>query len=137
MLTSALTHPQLLAAAASAGHGARVLIADGNYPFSTGVRVGAPVVYLNLRPGMLTVSDVLAPLLEVLPVEGAAVMGPADEVEVPAHAEYRATLGPDVPIEVVGRADYYALSRSQDVAFVVATADVRLFASVMLTVGVR
>jgi L-fucose mutarotase len=35
MLQYKLIHPQILAALAAAGHGSTVLIADGNYPFST------------------------------------------------------------------------------------------------------
>jgi L-fucose mutarotase len=32
VLTTRLLHPQILAALGEAGHGATVLIADGNYP---------------------------------------------------------------------------------------------------------
>jgi L-fucose mutarotase len=36
MLRGSLTHPQILNALGQAGHGTKVLLADGNYPFSTG-----------------------------------------------------------------------------------------------------
>ena len=36
MLKTTLLHPEILNALAGAGHGAQVLIADGNYPASTG-----------------------------------------------------------------------------------------------------
>ena len=48
MIRYKLTHPQILAALASAGHGSKVLIADGDYPFSTGSNDAAAHVYLNL-----------------------------------------------------------------------------------------
>ena len=35
MLKTRLLHPEILNALARAGHGSRVLIADGNYPFAT------------------------------------------------------------------------------------------------------
>jgi len=37
MLTTGLIHPGILRALAGAGHGARILIADANYPHSTGI----------------------------------------------------------------------------------------------------
>jgi uncharacterized protein (DUF1697 family) len=50
MLKYTLTHPEILHALASAGHGSQVLLAfaDANYPFSTGARAAVPRVYLNL-----------------------------------------------------------------------------------------
>jgi len=68
MLRYKLIHPQILAALGGAGHGSQVLIADGNYPFATGAPAGAQRVYLNLAPGLLTVTDVLAALVDAIPV---------------------------------------------------------------------
>jgi L-fucose mutarotase/ribose pyranase (RbsD/FucU family) len=46
VLRTRLLHPEILAALAGAGHGSRVLIADGNYPFSTGEqRVRASIMF--------------------------------------------------------------------------------------------
>ena len=59
MLKINLLHPEILSVLGSNGHGARILIADGNYPFSTGVPPTARKVFLNLAPGMLSVVDVL------------------------------------------------------------------------------
>lgn len=36
MLKTELLHPEVLEALGTSGHGSRVLIADGNYPFATG-----------------------------------------------------------------------------------------------------
>nr|WP_194720097.1 RbsD/FucU family protein [Cellulosimicrobium arenosum] len=145
-----LLHPGLIAALASAGHGSRVLLADANYPHSTGARPGAPRVHLNVRPGLLSVDQVLEVLLDAVPVESATVMVPGGvdgDVEaagrpVPAHAGYRAAL-----TEVVGasgvvwheldRFAFYAAARSDDVALLVATGDQRVYANLLLTVGVR
>ena len=59
MLNGKLIHPQILSVLGKAGHGATILIADGNYPFVTSGGPHAEHVYLNLAPGMLTATDVL------------------------------------------------------------------------------
>ncbi len=76
MLKTTLLHPELLRALGSAGHGAKVLIADGNYPFGTGGPPEATRVYLNLAPGVLNVVQVLEVLAAALPIEAAEVMMP-------------------------------------------------------------
>lgn len=137
MLYGDLTHPPLVGALAAAGHGSTVLLADGNYPVVTGSRPGAERVYLNLAPGLLTVSQVLGPLLRTIPIELATVMGPEDGSPVEAHEDYRALLGEETPWRTVGRFDFYDLCREPDLAVVVATGDQRLYANILLTVGVR
>ena len=51
MLKGKLLHPQILHALARAGHGAKVLISDGNYPHWPKHGPNAEVVFLNLGPG--------------------------------------------------------------------------------------
>ena len=137
MLTSELLHPQLLEGLASVGHGSKVLIADGNYPFSTAKHPDARLVYLNVAPGLLTVGQVLRALRTAVNFEAATVMVPADGLEVPAHNEYRAELGKDTVFEGVDRFEFYELARSSDVGIVIATGDVRVYANIILTIGVR
>jgi L-fucose mutarotase len=124
----------LIGALAAAGHGSRVLLADGNFPLSTHSNPSATTVHLNLRPGLLTVGDVLPPLLDTVGIEHATVMQ-SDGGPVPAHDDYRAALGGDVPFEAVERFSFYELVRSQDVAVIVATGDQRLYANLLLTIG--
>ena len=71
MLKTKLIHPEILDALGSAGHGSKVLIADGNYPFGTGANPSAKRVYLNLAPGLVTVTDVLRVLVDAIPIEAA------------------------------------------------------------------
>ena len=78
MLTTKLTHPQILGALGSMGHGSMVLIADGNFPFGTHTNPAAVHVYLNLRPGLVSATDVLEAVVSAIPVESAQVMQPAD-----------------------------------------------------------
>ncbi len=137
MLFGRLIHPGLLRALAGAGHGSQILLADGNYPMSTGRAAAASVVELNLSPGMVTVDDVLAPLLATIPIEAAAVMVPADGSTPAAHQSYRRLLGPDVPWREMQRQEFYDAARGSDLAVAVATGDTRIYANVLLTIGVR
>jgi L-fucose mutarotase len=99
------------------------------------VHPGASVIYLNLRPGLLTVDQVLAPVLAAVPVEAAHVMAPDDGSEPDVFALYRDQLGPAVPLQPLGRFEFYAACREQDLAVCVATGDDRLYANILLTVG--
>ncbi len=74
MLKGTLIHPQILEALGRAGHGSRVLIADGNYPFATHLGPNARLVSLNLSPGLVTCPQVLEALVTAVPIDGAAVM---------------------------------------------------------------
>lgn len=107
MLLTELLHPGILEALAGAGHGARVLLADGHYPASTATGPRTRTVHLNLAPGLLDVTTVLDVLLRALPVESAHVMVPPEgEPEPPAIADYRSMPAP-VPVETLGRFEFY------------------------------
>lgn len=135
MLRTKLLHPTMLKALGSAGHGSMVLIADGNYPFSTGTNPQAEHVYLNLMPGMVKVTDVLDALISAVPVEAATVMQTADGSEPSIYADFRKLL-PNNPLQPLERFAFYDFARQTNVALVVATADQRLYANIMITIGV-
>lgn len=140
MLYGPMTHPELLRVLAAAGHGAKILLADGNYPHSVWVGSRAERIALNLAPGLLTVDDVLEVLKKTVPIESAAIMVPGPGADtpthIPAHDGYRESL-PDVGFDEVPRFDFYALAKTDDVFCVVATGDQRLYANLLLTIGVR
>ncbi|MFD9067591.1 RbsD/FucU domain-containing protein [Kitasatospora purpeofusca] len=137
MLLTELLHPGILASLAGAGHGARVLLADGHYPAGTATGERARTVHLNLAPGLLDVTTVLDVLLRAVPVESAQVMvPPAGEPEPPAVAGYRSALAPR-PVTALHRAAFYEAARSPDLALAVVTADTRTYANLLLTIGVR
>jgi len=76
-------------------------------------------------------------LLRTVPIEAAAVMvPPAAEPEPEAVREYRGRLV-SVPVEELDRFAFYAQARSDDVALLIVTADVRTYANLLLTIGVR
>ncbi|MFQ3633947.1 RbsD/FucU family protein [Roseiflexus sp.] len=135
MLRYKLIHPQILAALGGAGHGSQVLIADGNYPFATGAPPVAQRVYLNLAPGLLTVTDVLAVLADAIPIEAAHVMVPDTGPEPAIFTEFRALL-PHLALQPLGRFDFYDAARSPNTALVIATGERRVYANILLTIGV-
>jgi L-fucose mutarotase len=135
VLRSPLIHPPLLAALGAAGHGARVLIADANYSHSTNVYPGAALIHLNVRPGLVTVDQVLEPVIDLVPVESVSVMQPDDGSTPEVFGRYRELLGDGLPLQPLGRLEFYAACREADLAVCVATGDDRLYANVLLTVG--
>jgi L-fucose mutarotase len=113
-----------------------VLIADGNYPHSTGAREGAVRIHLNLRPGLPTADDVLDVLAQTIPIEAAAVMVPGGGEKVPAHEGFRLALAEGVAWTELGRLEFYEACRTNDVAIVIATGEQRIYANLLLTIGV-
>lgn len=135
MLRTTLLHPEILSVLGRLGHGSKVLIADGNYPFTTGSNSAAAHVFLNLRPGLVNVTDVLETLITAIPVEAAHVMQPHDGSTPPIFSEFAALL-PTLELERVERFAFYDLARTNDVGLVIATGEARVYANILLTIGV-
>ncbi|MBI5957548.1 MAG: RbsD or FucU transport [Chloroflexi bacterium] len=135
MLRTQLLQPEMLAALGRLGHGSKVLIADGNFPFTTGANPAATFVFLNLRPGLVNVTDVLEPLIATIPVEAVHVMQPNDGSTPPIFGEFSALL-PSHELQRVERFAFYELARTKDVGLVIATGEARIYANIMLTIGV-
>ena len=135
MLTTRLLHPEILAALGEAGHGAQVLIADGNYPLATRSNPDAYRVFLNLEPGRLTVTEVLDVIREAIPVEAAYVMGPDDGSEPAVYEDFRRLL-PDTDLIRLGRYEFYDMARGADCALAIASGEQRIYANILLTIGV-
>lgn len=138
MLRYKLTHPEILAALSAAGHGSRVLIADGHYPFTTASGPNASHVFLNLAPGKLTATEVLEVLVDAMAFEAAAVMRPPAEEPLPAIFGEFARLLPKLELELehLDRFSFYDAAKTEDVTLVIATGDVRTYANILLTLGV-
>jgi L-fucose mutarotase len=140
MLFGTLIHPQILDALGRAGHGSKILLADGNYPAGTALGPRSRLVHLNLAPGCLTVSQVLDVLLTAVPVEAAAVMDHEEPSmgEPAAWAEFSRALGRVGvdELERIKRREFYEVAGRPDVALTVATGDQRTYSNLLLTVGV-
>ena len=135
MLKQRLTHPQILEALASAGHGSKILITDGNFPAGTMLGDNASQVYLNLEPGKPTVTEVLDVLLTAIPVEGATVMVPDSGPEPGIFAEFRRLI-PGIELEPLGRFEFYEEAVNPDVCLQIVTGEQRIYANLLLTIGV-
>ena len=136
MLKYRLLHPELARALGAAGHGSKILIADGNYPAGTGAAPGATRIYLNLAPGLVGVTDVLRVLVDAVPIEAAEVMLPAEGPEPAIFAEFRKVLGDQPPLHPHGRFEFYAAAHGPDTAIAIATGEQRIYANLLLTIGV-
>lgn len=146
MLRSKLIHPKILEVLARAGHHAKVLIADGNYPASTTLGPNAELVSLNLMPGVPTCDQVLEAILSALPIEAANTMGYettgpyALTEDPPVWADYRKTIaaaGVGVALEPIEKWAFYKAVSTADHVLTIQTADQQRFANLLLTVGVR
>lgn len=136
MLTGKLIHPQILSVLGKAGHGATILIPDGNYPFVTHANPLAERVYLNLAPGMVTVTDVLEAVLSVTPVEAAHVMERNDGAEPSIYSDFRDMLGNDLALTPLERFAFYDEAKKDSCCLVIATGEQRIYANILLTIGV-
>ncbi len=146
MLQGKLIHPQILEALGRAGHGSQVLIADGNFPFSTTLGPNATLVNLNLSPGVVSCTQVLEALVTAIPIETAAVMdtptsGPfAQERDPEIWDEFRrilsAVAGRNVELDRIERFEFYRAAAAPTVALTIATGEQRIFANLLLTIGV-
>ncbi|HEY0980524.1 MULTISPECIES: RbsD/FucU family protein [unclassified Schlesneria] len=146
MLKHRLLHPEILEILARAGHHAKVLIADGNYPASTTLGPNARLVSLNLAPGIVTVSQVLETLLTAIPIDAINTMGiPADDPyalkgDPVVWADYRRILadsGSTLELEPIDKWAFYEAVASRDHVLTIQTADQHLWANVLLTLGCR
>lgn len=143
MLYGPMIHPELLDALGRAGHGSKILITDGNYPHQTGAPAAARRIYLNLAPGLLDVGQILEVLKQAVPIEQAGIMIPAPDAppellpdRIDAHDDYRAAL-PDVEFVEISRWDFYDEAKKDDVGIVIASGEQRIYANLLLTIGVR
>ena len=136
MLKLNLLHPEILEALGSNGHGARILIADGNFPVSTKTPAACKKVFLNLAPDMLTVTDILKVIREYIPVEKYMFMTPPDESEQPIHREFGELLGENTAFQKLKRAEFYSEASSDDVCLAIASGETRRFANILLVIGV-
>ena len=145
MIRGQLIHPYIISALAKAGHGSKVLISDGNYPHWTKRGPNADVVYLNLAPGILNATDVLKVVASEVPFEAAAVMeyartGPyALSQDPPIWNEFRQVLhsaGIDTDLDRIERHKFYDAAGTPDVCLTIATGEERIYANLLLTIGV-
>jgi L-fucose mutarotase len=146
MLKHRLIHPRINEVLARAGHHAKILIADGNYPVSTKKGINAELVCLNLAPGVVTCAQVFETILSAIPVDAVLTMmytkdDPYTLDKDPAvWDEYRALLNNAelaLKLEPIPKWDFYKAVETPDHVLTIQTGDQQRFANILLSVGVR
>jgi L-fucose mutarotase len=146
MLKHQLIHPKINEILGRAGHHAKILIADGNYPASTKKGPHAEIVCLNLSPGVVTVTQVLRAVLSAVPVDEINTMGiPADDPyaqkgEPKVWNDFRKIIkesGLNLKLKPVMKWGFYEHVESPDHVLTIQTGDQALWANVLLTMGAR
>lgn len=136
MIATTITHPEVLAALARAGHGSTVLVADGHWAANRAGR-HARTVFLNLTSGTPTVPEVTAAVRDTVRIERITQMRPSPE-SLPSEVQDQtaALFSTEVPRALASREEFYALAGSDDLVLVVVTGDRRRFGNALLHVGV-
>jgi L-fucose mutarotase len=146
MLKHQLLHPKITEVLARAGHHAKILIADGNYPASSKKGPNAEVVSLALTPGVVNCTQVLRALLSAVVVDAVHTMGiPADDPyaqagEPPVWSQYRAEISDaklSLNLEPIQKWEFYEALNSPDHVLTIQTADQSLWANIILVIGFR
>lgn len=146
MLRHQLIHPKINEVLGRAGHHGKILIADGNYPASSTLGPNAELVSLNLSPGIVTCSQVLAAIVSAIPIDVANTMQPetsgqyAMTSDPPVWAEFRKifkSAGLAIDLEPIEKWKFYDAVRTPDHVLTIQTADQGLFANLLLSIGVR
>jgi L-fucose mutarotase len=146
MLNHGLIHPKINEILGRAGHHAKVLIADGNYPASSTLGPNAELVSLNLSPGVVTCTQVLEALVTAIPIEAAFTMmyektGPyALKGDPPAWSQYRSVFKKaKLPLKLhpIEKWEFYKAVATPDHVLTIQTADQQRFANLLLAIGVR
>jgi L-fucose mutarotase len=141
-----LLHPRINEVLGRAGHHARILIADGNYPASSTLGPHAELVCLNLSPGIVSCTQVLTALVSAIPIQAANTMmyetsGPAAlATDPPVWPEFRSILrgaGLALELEPIEKWAFYKAVATPDHVLTIQTADLQLYANLLLTIGVR
>lgn len=139
MIKTAVIHPQILEALAGAGHGGKVLIADGDYPVSTTKGINAKVVHLNLVPGKMKGTEVLEALMTILPIEKVQVMDVPSESSRPEIWDiYEKMLKEnhyDITMGLLERFEFYKEVSKESTALMIQTGETREYSNLLLTIG--
>lgn len=137
MLKYSLLHPEILYTLARNGHGAKVLITDGNFPVETNSNNNATKVYLNLAPDLCSVTDVFKVLQESIPIEKIITMKTDESVAAPVTDEIRALAESTVEILPLAKGEFYEHSSSSLTCLTIVTGETRRFANIILVIGVH
>lgn len=136
MILGSITHPDVLAALARAGHTSQILIADAHFPAPSLLAPSVPRVQLNYAPDLLGVADVLGPLAKTVPIEAAVGATHEDDSLPEIWPDYEEAL----PGLEIGRVRGSRLTTAFDpdrLALAILTGEMRPASCIVLTLGIR
>lgn len=136
MILGSVTHPDVLAALARAGHSSKVLIADAHFPGATLLGAGVPRVQLNYAPGFLSVADVLGPLTRTVPIEAAVGATLEDDSLPEIWSDYERLL-PGLTIGTVRGSQLTTSFDADRLGLAILTGEMRPASCIVLTLGIR
>jgi L-fucose mutarotase len=136
LLKTACLNTEILNVLSKCGHGDKVLITDGNYPIDSNTNKNTVKVYLNLTHGIPLVTDVLKVINETIQIEKLEVMVPGDEIQPPIFDDFKEIVSSVDCLEKLGRFEFYEACKEENVKLAIATGDQRIYANVLLTIGV-
>ncbi|MEH7480952.1 RbsD/FucU family protein [Neobacillus drentensis] len=136
MLKTKCLHPGILNVLSKCGHGDKILIADGNYPVDSNTNKNVEKVYLNLTHGIPLVTDVLKVLNKTIAIEKLEVMIPGDDTKPSIFDDFKNIVSSVDCLEELGRFEFYEACKEENIKLAIATGEQRIYANVLLTVGV-
>ena len=93
-------------------------------------------MFLNLRRGLVRVTDVLDVLRDTVPIESAIIMQTPNGQPAPIHSELSKLLPSGLQPTALKRVEFYAEASQLLTALVIATGEERRFANILITIGV-
>ncbi len=136
MLKTTCINPNLIGLLAQCGHGDKVLIADGNYPLASNTGANTAKIYLGLTHGIPLVTQVLEVLGKTVAIENAEVMVPETGDDPKIFLDFKNLLPDDVKLNKVGRYEFYSACKKDNVKIAISTGEQRVFANILITIGV-
>lgn len=134
MLKTKLINPDIMREIVKCGHGDKILITDGNYPLES--KTGNAVkLYPVLTKDCPTATQVLDAILSVINVEAAEVMAPDDGTVPEIFAEFSEML-PGIEFKKHSRYGFYDAASDEDVRIAILSGESRIYANILLTVGI-
>lgn len=137
MIISPVIQPDVLAAISRAGHSAKILITDGNFPAATLLPPDVPTVFLNYAPDLLTVAQILEPLVKVTAVESAIGATFEDGGKPPIWSDYEAILPEGTPLSPVKGSELGSIINAPGLALVIVSGEVAAASCIVLTIGIH
>lgn len=136
MLKTSCINPDLIGLLAGCGHGDKVLIADGNYPLDSNTGDMTAKLYLGLTHGIPKATEVLEVLEKTVAIENAEVMMPETGEEPEIFGEFRKILPEGIKLNKLGRYEFYDACKKDNIKIAISTGEQRIFANILITIGV-